>query len=317
MLGREGKRGLLGHEKPLMGSMCRWPSSVIVLRLGHPESGAIEEKAEHSDRDSQTCSEPDHVRVKGLLVRDILYSLRERCRAGTNLLDIDRWAQAMILEAGVTVSDTNYPSQLGRCIGTGAAGEALHRAPFNYRLAEGDLLTLVLTMEQGGIVADSAIRFIVGDELTEFSMTAEVFHARGGAARNIAGLGIDPTAAWAMPLSPQVARAVALLNSEISRSWRVEQLAAAVALSPSQLARRFRTELGISPAAYLRQLRADRMAELLASTRIPVNEAARAVGWANTTIAARAFKWRHGATPRVFAAHTRQIPDNGRHPPKQ
>lgn len=55
----------------------------------------------------------------------------------------------MILEAGVTVCDTDYPSQFGRCIGTGAAGEALHRAPFNYRLAEGDLLTLVLTMEQG------------------------------------------------------------------------------------------------------------------------------------------------------------------------
>jgi len=317
MLGHEAKRRLQEHEKLPTGGMCRLPSSAIVLRLGHLESRAIAETPERRERDAQTCSEPDHVRGMVQLVGDILYSLRARCRTGTNLLEIDKWTRAMTFEAGVAVCDTDHACPSGRCIGMAAAGEALRSAPLNYRLAEGDHLTLFLAMEQEGIVADSAISFIVGDELTKFSMTVEVFRARGGAVRNTSGSGISTTAARSTPLSRQVARAVALLDSEISRTWRVEQLAAAVALSSSQLARRFRAELGTSPAAYLRQLRADRMAELLASTHIPVNEAARAVGWSSATIAARAFKVRYGTTPRGFTARVRQIPGKGIPQPKR
>lgn len=314
MRGRERKRRLQELEKLPTGDMCRGPSSILVLRLGHLGSDAVEGTPEHHDRDTQSCSQLDRVRTMGRLVGDILYSLRARCRAGTNLLDIERWAQAMILAAGATFCDAGYASPFGHYIGRAATDEALHRAPCNYRLADDDLLTLELAIKKDGIVADSAISFIVSDELTEFSISADVLQARGRSAGTATGSGIDPAAAWPIPLSRQVARAVGLLRGGISRTWRVEDLADAVTLSSSQLARRFRVELGISPAAYLRQLRAERMAELLASTRLPVNEAARAVGWSNTTIAARAFKRRYGTTPRAFAAHARRIHDNGRLP---
>ncbi|MDF2554995.1 MAG: type methionyl aminopeptidase, partial [Microbacterium sp.] len=39
-------------------------------------------------------------RATGALVGGILQTLRERVEVGTNLLDIDRWAKEMILEAG-------------------------------------------------------------------------------------------------------------------------------------------------------------------------------------------------------------------------
>lgn len=91
-----------------------------------------------------------------------------------------------------------------------------------------------------------------------------------------------------------------LMRYTLSRSWRIEELADAVALSRSQLDRLFRSQMGVAPGAYLAQLRADQMAELLTMKDSNVAEAARAVGWRNPTVAARIFKRRYGiAAPRV------------------
>ena len=47
-----------------------------------------------------TPSELEKARATGALVGTILHTLRDRIRVGTNLLEIDRWAKAMIEEAG-------------------------------------------------------------------------------------------------------------------------------------------------------------------------------------------------------------------------
>jgi len=39
----------------------------------------------------------------------------------------------------------------------------LHGLPYDYLLADGDLLSLDLAVSQGGVVADSAVSFVVGD----------------------------------------------------------------------------------------------------------------------------------------------------------
>lgn len=101
---------------------------------------------------------------------------------------------------------------------------------------------------------------------------------------------------------PEVAAAVSLMHHQVDRDWSAGDLASRVALSPSQLTRLFRSHVGMSPARYLWCLRADHMAELLATTGRSVGEAARAVGWSNPAVASRAFKRRYGISPRQFAA---------------
>ncbi|MFI7437369.1 type I methionyl aminopeptidase [Micromonospora haikouensis] len=107
-------------------------------------------------------------REAGALVADILQTLRSRCEVGTNLLDIDRWAQAMIVEAGASSCYVDYAPSFGRgpfghYICTSVNDAVLHGLPHDYALADGDLLSLDLAVSVGGVVADSAISFIVGD----------------------------------------------------------------------------------------------------------------------------------------------------------
>ncbi|GAA4722845.1 methionine aminopeptidase, type I (EC 3.4.11.18) [Promicromonospora umidemergens] len=103
----------------------------------------------------------------GALVAHILQTLKGRSAVGTNLLDIDRWAKAMIVEAGAQSCYVDYAPSFGRgpfghYICTAVNDAVLHGMPHDYALADGDLLTLDLAVSQGGIAADSAISFLVG-----------------------------------------------------------------------------------------------------------------------------------------------------------
>jgi methionyl aminopeptidase len=87
---------------------------------------------------------------------------------GTNLRDIDGWAETMIVEAGALSCYVDYAPSFGRgrfghYICTSVNDAVLHGLPVDYRLADGDLLSLDLAVSKGGVVADSAISFIVGD----------------------------------------------------------------------------------------------------------------------------------------------------------
>lgn len=113
-------------------------------------------------------TELPRARQAGALVADILQTLRSRCEVGTNLLDIDLWAQSMITEAGAQSCYVDYEPSFGRgpfghYICTSVNDAVLHGLPYDYTLANGDLLTLDLAVSEGGVVADSAISFIVGD----------------------------------------------------------------------------------------------------------------------------------------------------------
>jgi methionyl aminopeptidase len=108
-----------------------------------------------------------HARTTGALVAGILQSLKNRSAVGTNLLDIDRWAKAMIMEAGAQSCYVDYAPSFGRgpfghYICTAVNDAVLHGLPHDYRLADGDLLTLDLAVSLNGVAADSAISFIVG-----------------------------------------------------------------------------------------------------------------------------------------------------------
>ena len=106
-------------------------------------------------------------RETGALVADVLQSLAERSTVGTNLLDIDSWAQTLILEAGAVSCYVDYAPSFGRgpfghYICTSVNDAVLHGLPHDYALADGDLVSLDLAVSLGGVVADSAISFVVG-----------------------------------------------------------------------------------------------------------------------------------------------------------
>ncbi|MCW2583155.1 MAG: methionine aminopeptidase [Klenkia sp.] len=107
-------------------------------------------------------------RETGALVADVLQSLRERATVGTNLLQIDSWAKEMILGAGATSCYVDYAPSFGRgpfghYICTSVNDGVLHGLPHDRALADGDLLSLDLAVILGGVAADSAISFVVGD----------------------------------------------------------------------------------------------------------------------------------------------------------
>jgi methionyl aminopeptidase len=141
-------------------------------------------------------TELPRAREAGALVAGILQTLKSRCAVGTNLRDIDRWARAMITEAGAQSCYVDYEPSFGRgpfghYICTSVNDAVLHGLPHDYALVDGDLLTLDLAVSQGGVVADSAISFLVGDTMpaesvaliraTERALTAGIAAARPGA----------------------------------------------------------------------------------------------------------------------------------------
>jgi AraC-like DNA-binding protein len=137
-------------------------------------------------------------------------------------------------------------------------------------------------------------------EVTDFTMlsiASDVFDAVG----RLSGQARGTVSGSIKAPDREVAAAVALLRTHLRRRWSVKELAQAVALSPSQLTRLFRAQLGMSPAAFLRQLRSERMAELLATTRMSIGDAAEAVGWRDLATASRSFKQRFGIAPSAYA----------------
>ncbi|GEA86545.1 type I methionyl aminopeptidase [Cellulomonas cellasea] len=135
-------------------------------------------------------------RAAGALVADILQSVRSRCTVGTNLLDVDRWAQAMIVEAGAQSCYVDYAPSFGRgpfghYICTSVNDAVLHGLPHDYALRDGDLLTLDLAVSLRGLVADSAVSFVVGGpapagslamiDATQRALAAGIAAARPGA----------------------------------------------------------------------------------------------------------------------------------------
>jgi methionyl aminopeptidase len=141
-------------------------------------------------------AELPRARQAGSLVAGILQTLKRRCEVGTNLRDIDRWAQAMIIEAGAQSCYVDYAPSFGRgpfghYICTSVNDAVLHGLPYDYPLADGDLLTLDLAVSHSGVVADSAISFLVGEQqppgsvalidATERALSAGIAAARPGA----------------------------------------------------------------------------------------------------------------------------------------
>lgn len=115
----------------------------------------------------RTPTEIDAMRPAGRFVAEVLATLRDETRVGTNLLAIDRRAHDLIRRAGATSCYIDYhpsfgASPFGKVICTSINDAVLHGLPHDYALRDGDLVTLDFAVSMDGWVADSAISFIVG-----------------------------------------------------------------------------------------------------------------------------------------------------------
>ena len=134
-------------------------------------------------------------RRTGAVVAHVLQALRTRTTVGTNLLEIDRWAKELILEAGARSCYVDYAPSFGRgpfghYICTSVNDAVLHGRPHDNVLADGDLLSLDLAVSKAGVAADSAISFVVGEsaspadvamiDVTERALAAGIAAARPG-----------------------------------------------------------------------------------------------------------------------------------------
>ena len=134
------------------------------------------------------------LRVAGVFVADVLHQLREAADVGVNLLELDALAARLIAERGAVSCYVDYhPSfgamPFGKVLCTSVNDAVLHGLPHDYRLRDGDLLSLDFAASVDGWVADSATSLVVGtprDEdlaliaTTERALAAAIDAARVG-----------------------------------------------------------------------------------------------------------------------------------------
>ena len=150
------------------------------------------------------------------------------------------------------------------------------------------------------LVTLSTHRLKTADDFAVYADLASLFSDIGRMVGNGSPASTSPERALRTPRL-EVASATWALRLDPARPWSVRTLASEVSLSASQLTRLFHEELGIGPAAFLRNVRIDRMAAHLVEDLLSVAEASRATGWSSRSAASRAFKRRYGVSPSQFA----------------
>ncbi|HWL01303.1 MAG TPA: type I methionyl aminopeptidase [Microbacteriaceae bacterium] len=115
----------------------------------------------------RTPAEIEAMRPAGAFVADVLRATSEAAAVGVNLLELDALAHEMIRARGAESCYIDYhpsfgASPFGKVMCTSVNDAALHGLPHDYRLADGDLLTLDFAASVDGWVADAAVSIVVG-----------------------------------------------------------------------------------------------------------------------------------------------------------
>ena len=130
----------------------------------------------------RTPAEIERMRVAGEFVASVLEATAAASVVGMNLLTIDKLAHDLIRKRGAESCYIDYHpsfggSPFGKVICTSVNDAALHGLPHDYRLRDGDLVSLDFAASVDGWVADSAISFIVGTPRDEDLKLIEVTSA--------------------------------------------------------------------------------------------------------------------------------------------
>jgi len=115
----------------------------------------------------RTPAEIEQMKPAGRFVADVLSRLEAAAGVGVNLLELDALAHELIRQRDAESCYIDYhPSfgamPFGKVLCTSVNDAVLHGLPFDYRLRDGDLLSLDFAASVDGWVADSAVSLVVG-----------------------------------------------------------------------------------------------------------------------------------------------------------
>lgn len=117
-------------------------------------------------------SEIQRMRVTGRFVAAVLADLCERAAVGVNLLDLEQRVRELVAERGAVSCYWDYAPSFGNgpfrnmiCLSVNDA--VLHGLPHDYRLRDGDVLSMDLAVAVDGWVADATRTVIVGTPAAE------------------------------------------------------------------------------------------------------------------------------------------------------
>ncbi len=99
-----------------------------------------------------------------------------------------------------------------------------------------------------------------------------------------------------------IAQAEAWVRERLDRPICVEEMASDLGFSPRTLARRMDRTLGLTPIRFVQRLRLDSAVHLLRRTRLPVDEIARRVGYAEASTLRRVMTREMSLTPAELRA---------------
>jgi AraC-like DNA-binding protein len=100
--------------------------------------------------------------------------------------------------------------------------------------------------------------------------------------------------------------AVELVHEHVTGPLRVADLAAVAGMSTDRLERAMRRALGVSPKQYVLRLRAERAADLLATTDLPIVRIAAECGYYDQSQLTRQFRDHVGMSPSDYRATARR-----------
>lgn len=103
-------------------------------------------------------------------------------------------------------------------------------------------------------------------------------------------------------LSSLAAQAVAAIRENYASLYGVEELAQTLGVSKSHLVRSFKTALGVTPGAYLTDVRLEAARQLLCSTDCSLELVAQMCGFSGASYFVRVFREKNGCTPARFRA---------------
>ncbi len=104
-------------------------------------------------------------------------------------------------------------------------------------------------------------------------------------------------------------RALIYISTHYQKPLTVLEIADHVGLSPSRLYALFHRHLGISPIAYLNQMRLSKACLLLENTDCSISQIAEACGISDTFYFSKLFKKKHGIPPKEYRKKTKALND--------
>lgn len=96
-----------------------------------------------------------------------------------------------------------------------------------------------------------------------------------------------------------------LMEKNLHRELSLEEMAQSVNLSSSRLRHLFKTEVGISPAQYLKTLRMQKAKDLIETTFLNMKQIMNRIGVGDKRHFAKDFKKIYGLTPAQYRGYSR------------